>query len=133
MTDAAMQPSDPAASDPRIAKMQAEAHTRGFAAGQARGAAAERKRAAAIMQSPEAVGRDDLAMHFAMHSDVTSEAAIAGLKASPRAAIGAPAQTEFDRRCEAGRQRMALREAPAGDAAEVSRILESYDRATNRR
>ncbi len=51
-------------------------------------AAAERQRIAAIVESPEATGRESLAGYLALHTDNSVAAARAILKASPKAAQG---------------------------------------------
>ena len=50
---------------------------------------AERARVKAITGSPEAKGREGLAEHFAHNTDMTPEAAVEALKASPKA-VAAP-------------------------------------------
>ncbi len=45
---------------------------------------AERQRVAAILDAKEAKGREDLARHLALHTDMKPEAAIAALAAAPR-------------------------------------------------
>ncbi len=45
-------------------------------------------RASAILSAPEAEGRQDLAKHFTFNTDLSAEAAIAALAASPRASGG---------------------------------------------
>jgi hypothetical protein len=52
-------------------------------------ATAERGRLAAILTAPEAKGREALSTHFAFATDMTAEAAIAALSASPVAAAPA--------------------------------------------
>lgn len=55
--------------------------------------AAERARVAGIIGSEEAKGREGLANHFAMNTDMSVEAAVAALAAAPKAQAAA-AQTE---------------------------------------
>jgi ATP-dependent protease ClpP protease subunit len=52
---------------------------------------AERQRIAAIMQAPEAKGREDLAAHFAYETDIAPEAAIKALAKAPTAVANADA------------------------------------------
>jgi ClpP class serine protease len=52
-------------------------------------AGSERARIAAIMRSPEAVGRTELAEHLAYESDMTVDAAVVLLAKAPKAAVGA--------------------------------------------
>lgn len=54
----------------------------------AAGAAAERKRIAAILNSREAEGREKLALHFALATDLDPKAAQTALAASPVASKG---------------------------------------------
>lgn len=60
----------------------------------------ERQRVGAITGSEEAVGREDLAHHFAHNTDMSAEAAVAALKVAPKAVATAPEQT--DETAEAG-------------------------------
>lgn len=50
----------------------------------AQASAAERARITAITTDEAAIGRSDLAAHFAFQTDITVEAAVAALKASPK-------------------------------------------------
>lgn len=52
--------------------------------------AAERQRIAAIMQAPEAAGREKLAEHFAYETDFAPEAAIKAMAAAPTASKSEP-------------------------------------------
>lgn len=56
-------------------------------------AAAERTRISAILTSPEAVGREATAQHFALNTGYSADEVIATLKTIPKAAAAAPVAT----------------------------------------
>lgn len=58
---------------------------RGYAEGIAQAAVETRQRCKAILKSPEAKGREDMALTLAFETDMTAEAAIGTLAAMPRA------------------------------------------------
>lgn len=62
-----------------------EGHTAGLAEGTKVGAEAERARIKAIVEHPEAKGREQLAAHYAYATAATPDAAEAALKVSPKA------------------------------------------------
>lgn len=64
---------------------EAAAHTKALNEAAAAARTAERERVKKITTDPEAVGRESLASHFAHETDMTPEAAVAALKASPKA------------------------------------------------
>lgn len=76
-------------------------------------AAAERKRIGAILNSPHAKGRDDLAKHLALNTGMAPAAAIGALKA-------APAGGTLDSRMRTAGARLTPAPAGGGQPAQVS-------------
>ena len=88
----------------------------------------ERERIAAILTAPEAEGREQLARHLALSTDLTPEGARAILAASPKAAAATPAPPANPLAVEMGRLKnpdVGVRGPDVDDspAAEASRVL----------
>lgn len=83
----------------------------------------ERARFAAIMDSEEAKGREDLARHLAFETDTSAEAAQAILAKAPKAAPAAPPKSEFQARMDAGKNPVVGPDAPAGTEDEVGALV----------
>lgn len=64
--------------------MTEEATTRETITAYEEGKAAERARIAAIVESPEAEGRRDLAVHLALHTNMNPEQAASLMSKAPR-------------------------------------------------
>ncbi|WP_409560202.1 head maturation protease, ClpP-related [Hyphomicrobium sp. MC8b] len=73
--------SDPSTAEPEASTANVDART------------AERQRIAAILQAPEAKGREQLAAHFAYETDFAPAAAIAAMATAPTASAAEPART----------------------------------------
>lgn len=89
-----------AALAPRIDALRAQGHdqnyiddfatafaasfSKAFAQGRAEGATDERARCSAILSSPEAAGRKEVAMHFALSTSMAATDAVATLRTLPR-------------------------------------------------
>lgn len=92
---------------------RAEGHTAGYAEGLKSGAEAERARVGAILNSPEAKGREALAAHYAFATDDAPDKAAAALKAAPAAAAVPAVASIADRAAETvGLRRAAVGAAP---------------------
>lgn len=95
---------------------------------------AEKDRVKAILNSDEAKGRDELARHFALETDMTADAAIAAMKVSPKAAAqpGKP-QSYADRRMAAASLAQPAAEAHGAETASTSVLSAAVARFNKRR
>ena len=93
--------------------------------------AEERKRGAAIRNSPEAKGREDMAAHLADETDMTAEAAIALLAKAPKAEVKAAEMSAAPAVATLAGLELAAPAAPAAPA--VNKIDVSSVYATRRK
>ncbi|WP_454626936.1 S49 family peptidase [Bradyrhizobium cenepequi] len=73
-----------------VAKAVAATHEAALAEARAEGAKAERERISGIVSSEEAKGRSATALHFAMNTEMSADAAKAALASVPKAAAAVP-------------------------------------------
>lgn len=92
------------------------------------GAAAERARIGAIINAPEAKGRETLATHLAFETELSVEASIGMLKAAPVAQPAAAAASRLDRAMENFRPQVDVAEAGAADKDRGAALSAAVDR-----